>query len=153
MKKASKNDSIAASIKVTQEIPWSEVASLLCTGLEGDMTSCWARIPEDGYIKPKKIAVTMDKLDGRPENECKVFPHIDYPLNEGGAIILADFEDLDENDEPKRYRLDREALIRGLNIMAEKYPRHFADFLQQNSDAITGDVYVQCCVFGDAIYG
>jgi len=44
-------------------------------------------------------------------------------------------------------------LIRGLQTMADKYPRHMSDFMQENDDADTGDVFLQCVCFGKLIYG
>jgi hypothetical protein len=32
-------------------------------------------------------------------------------------------------------------------------PRHFADVLNENDDAGTGDVFLQCCLFGEIIFG
>jgi hypothetical protein len=36
--------------------------------------------------------------------------------------------------------------------LATKYPRHFADLVNENTDAITADVLLQCCLFGELIY-
>ena len=41
----------------------------------------------------------------------------------------------------------------GLQVLASKYPHHFADIVGDNSDCITGDVLVQCALFGEIIYG
>jgi len=38
-------------------------------------------------------------------------------------------------------------------VMAKKEPRHFADFLKEDYDETTGDVFLQCCLFGEVIYG
>lgn len=38
-------------------------------------------------------------------------------------------------------------------LMAEKWPHHFADFYNDNSDSITGDVFIQLMLFGDIKYG
>ena len=38
-------------------------------------------------------------------------------------------------------------------IMADKFPRHFANILNENDDAETGDVFLQCCLWGDIVYG
>lgn len=51
------------------------------------------------------------------------------------------------------YRLDRAALLRGSDLMAEKFPHHFANVITENADAETGDVYLQCCLFGGIVYG
>jgi len=50
-------------------------------------------------------------------------------------------------------KVDKKALIRGLQVMATRYPRHLLDFINENDDAITSDILAQCCVFGRAKYG
>lgn len=49
--------------------------------------------------------------------------------------------------------LTPDSIRTGLKVMAEKYGSHFADMIQENGDATTADVFLQCCVFGDLIYG
>ena len=56
-------------------------------------------------------------------------------------------------EESKVYFLALDDLKRGLQVMAEKYPKHFSDILNENSDSITADALIQCSVFGDIIYG
>ena len=41
----------------------------------------------------------------------------------------------------------------GLQVLATKYPLHFADIVGDNSDCTTGDVLVQCALFGEIVYG
>lgn len=38
-------------------------------------------------------------------------------------------------------------------IMAEKYPEHFADIMSGSDDAATGDLWFQLSVMGDVVYG
>ena len=49
--------------------------------------------------------------------------------------------------------LGEKEILRGLEVMADKYPNHFGDAIAGNDDATTGDVFLQCCVFGDVLYG
>ena len=51
------------------------------------------------------------------------------------------------------YGLRIENLKSGLQIMADKFNWHYEDFVNHNEDAITGSVFIQCCLFGDIIYG
>lgn len=44
-------------------------------------------------------------------------------------------------------------LVAGLASMAEKSPAHFADWLADNDDAATSDVFIQYVIFGEVIYG
>jgi hypothetical protein len=52
-----------------------------------------------------------------------------------------------------QYSLTDSALKKGLEVMAEKYPKHFGNFLSENDDAETSDVFIQCCCFGELIFG
>lgn len=67
-------------------------------------------------------------------------------------IKLIDWENKD-----KVYWFDVQNIKAGLKIMAEKYPKHFGDALgvgsDYNSDADTGDVFLQCALLGEVIYG
>ena len=71
----------------------------------------------------------------------------------GGAVIFGDStgEGFPEGFEAPR--LDRQALERGLELMAKNCPSYMADFVNENEDAITGDVFVQLCVFGEVVFG
>lgn len=49
--------------------------------------------------------------------------------------------------------LTQDDVAKGAQIMAQKYPEHFADIVQDNEDAITADVFMQCIVLGEIVYG
>lgn len=51
------------------------------------------------------------------------------------------------------YDLTIEKLRVGLEIMNQKYPEHYANFIAENDDAETADVALQCALFGEVIYG
>jgi hypothetical protein len=126
------------SVAVKHSISLERISDLLCSAFEGG-SNYWYVINE--FVEPKALTFRTDK--------DQVYRHLDYPLNEGGALVVGDMEDEDSEDK----RLDLEAIERGLKIMAEKYPRHMLDFINENEDADTGDVFLQCCLFGEAIYG
>lgn len=72
---------------------------------------------------------------------------VDYPLNEGGSLGIVSTEPASDV-----FRLDVTSIRRGLDDLATKYPRHFADLVNENTDAITANVLLQCCLFGELIY-
>ena len=115
-----------------------ECAYLLCNAFEGG-SNYWYTI--NRFVVPK---AEPWKFPGDKE----VFRHIGYPLTTGGAVIVADKE-----DEGKEYRLDLKAIQRGWKLLKETQPRHYADVLKENADATTGDVFLQCCLFGEVVYG
>jgi len=113
------------------------VADLLVTAFEGGI-NYWGEIAK--YEKPEELTFRTD-----PEH---VYKYVDYPLNAGGAVILQDAEDASE-----RWRLDADAIERGLNLMAANSPDQFQNFLGENEDAETADVFVQYAVLGEIVYG
>lgn len=125
------------------ETPETALCNLLCAGLESGPYGS-VRIHE--FIEPKEMKFRTDVE--------RVFRHLDYPMNEGGALIVVDkYEEDDGETNLFRYRLDRAALLRGLARLAMDHPAHFGDWLKGSEDAITGDCLVQCAVFGNTIYG
>lgn len=131
------------SVKIEHKVSLDKIANLICSAFEGG-SNYWYEITE--FVKPTAITFMVDQ-DIDPE--AKPYAHIDYPLNEGGAVMVRDTED--EDSEPKR--LDLDSIQKGLKIMAKKYPRHMNDLLNDNDDAETGDVFLQCCLFGEVIFG
>lgn len=53
----------------------------------------------------------------------------------------------------KKYALTDARIRRGMQLMADKYPRHFASYLADSDDAETGDMLVQLVCFGEVIFG
>jgi len=51
------------------------------------------------------------------------------------------------------FTLNPKAIEAGITVMAEKWPRHLADILIENPDATTSDVFLQCALFQDIIFG
>jgi hypothetical protein len=125
-------------VRVTQDVPLQRISDLLCCALEGG-SNYWYFIQE--MDEPPKLEFRS--------HETKVFKHLDYPLNDGGALSIA------SNEEPERKHaiLNLESIRKGLQIMAEKYPNHFGDFIAENEDATTGDVFLQCACYGEVLYG
>jgi hypothetical protein len=135
-----------ASVEVKMDVPISRLQDLLISAFEGG-SNYWYRINEFG------------KPNGEPEtwpnrtNRENVYKHVDYPANPGGYVMVEDVE----GGENKVYRLDLDTMKKGLEIMSKleknKGGHHIYNFLEENDDAETGDVYLQCCLFGEIIYG
>ncbi len=115
------------------------LAYLLCSGLEGGI-GYWATIT--GYHKPFRMDFRFDRE--------RTWKHIDYPMNPSGYIEI---ETESSINEIKVFKLDLPKLKKGLEVMAEKYPRHFARWMEENEDAETGDVFIQCALFGEIVFG
>ncbi len=121
--------------KVRVSVSDKRIKDLLCNALEGG-SNYWYRIMSYNY--PEGQTRETMKLE---------FPHIDLPFA-GGSLTIEDME----GGLPDKV-LDRKALLKGLSVMAKDEPRHFADFMSEDDDTITADVFLQCACFGKVIYG
>ena len=50
-----------------------------------------------------------------------------------------------------RYVLDRAKIAVGLALLADT--AHWVDFMDENEDGTTGDVFLQMCLFGEVVFG
>lgn len=112
--------------QITTKVPVKRVSDMLVSALEGG-SNYWYMIQEK--IEPQNFDNLKDEIS--PD---KPFAYT-LPFNPGGALLIDD------------------SMAKGLQTMAEKYPRHYANFISENDDAETGDVFLQCCILGEVVYG
>lgn len=120
------------------EVPAQVVADTLISGVEGGSMTPWCR--NIRRVDKLRFDVSADDRHATPPF---------YRILDGVAWDVRE----EYGDEKGTHRLDREGLRRSLRILGEKYPHHLKDILAQTGDAITGDVFIQCAIFGDIKYG
>lgn len=151
-------------ITVGLTVSFERIANLLCSAIEGG-SNYW-------YMIERKQEPTAWTFDERPvyataeEAEKNINTHYlhYYPLNEGGALYITD-ANADEPELKEPVRLDMQAIRKGLQAWADDamkedsdktrtaHPCHIGDFIKENEDATTADVFLQYCIFGKVIYG
>jgi hypothetical protein len=128
-------DSMDFIVNATFKVSRQQVAGALWRAFGSQIT--WFRVVE--VIEPPTLRFrSIEHLALRM---------VDYPLNEGGSIGIVSTEPSSDV-----FRLDLKSIRRGLEDLATKYPRHFADLVNEDTDAITANVLLQCCLFGELIY-
>jgi hypothetical protein len=128
-------DSMDFIVNATFKVSRQQVAGALWRAFGSQIT--WFRVVE--VIEPPMLRFrSIEHLALRM---------VDYPLNEGGSLGIVSTEPASDV-----FRLDLKSIRRGLEDLATKYPRHFADLVNENTDAITANVLLQCCLFGELIY-
>lgn len=126
----------AFKVSTVVEVSEERIKDLLTNALEGG-SNYWYIIKKYNYPPGQ----TKESLGIE-------FEHIEVPF-QGGSILMGESEGDPEYDKV----LDRAAIDRGLQLMAEKYPKHWADFIVENDDATTGDVFLQLALFGEVVFG
>ena len=131
----SEPDSMDFIVNATFKVSRQQVAGALWRAFGSQVT--WFRVVE--VIEPPTLRFrSIEHLALRM---------VDYPLNEGGSLGIVSTEPASDV-----FRLDLKSIGRGLEDLATKYPRHFADLVNEDTDAITANVLLQCCLFGELIY-
>lgn len=134
-------------VHVVHEISEDMVRSLLNIAFHGG-SNYWMYIlkyefppnvdkhhPIDDFLNGGKFAV------GDWPVECLI------PLHRGGGIVI------EEKKEDIRHILTREKLLNGLDIMAKKYPTWFVHITYGKPTNKTADLFLQCCLFEDVVFG
>lgn len=138
------------------------VESLLCSAFEGG-SNAWYRI--DGYTYPEgKTRKTMEaekrKVNEKSkfESDKEFYPHIDTVFM-GGGIKVRDMESANKGLVTLTYGMCQNALklmAECATMLADKrhtHPRHWENVMSENTDAETGDVFLQLALWSEVIYG
>lgn len=126
---------------VTQKIDPNRVLGLVANAFDNSI-SYWATL--EHYEFPiGNLTWLEDQAHWRSVSKRYLAPFV-----ENGFVELG----IRDAPEPESRRLDLAALKKGLQVMAEKHPKHWSNFLTHNDDAITADVFIQCCLFGEIVY-
>lgn len=84
-----------------------------------------------------------------PQNDDMAFVERLWKALEGGASIPV----RDNENEEVLGEISLSTMTERERVMMEKQPRHFADILGEDDDAITADVWFQFVVMNELIYG
>jgi hypothetical protein len=162
------------TFNVTQPVTYQQAADALCCALEGG-SNYWYQIIKankppsfldvnfrEGAMRTLKTSESIFLSDAAHSQamgkEPTVYPHLDYPFNEGGSLVIEAIGDHGEGRDTinglTSFTLNLETIAKGLQTLADKYNWHFAALLSEsNCDAETGDAFLQCCLFGEIVYG
>jgi len=137
------------------KISATRVADMLVGAFEGG-SNYWAGINRNKCIEP--VVFDFDQFKGDREfcgydeldkdGQHIIYTHVHFPMSPGGYLYVYDKE-----DRSNHCMLGLPEIEKGLVLMAEKAPSHFADLISNNDDASTADAFVQCCTLGDIVYG
>ena len=131
------------SVSVSVDVPTSTVRDLLIGAVEGG-SNYWGAFHEDPNFTK---SVTESDMTAYVESEGGEYLARYDIENPNYCLRVSDFEG------GATYNVTFESFVNGLGIMANRYPRHFKDVITLNFDAETSDVFVQCAVFGEIVFG
>ena len=105
------------------------------------------------YFSAEDIKNLLDSASRGSDYWCENSLAYERETNKALTPIGVKVKDFEAEDKPVVHTLNLAKIKKGLTVMAKKFPEHFGDFHSGNYDMNTGDVFLQCCLFGDVIYG
>ena len=135
-------------VKIEAEIEPQRLCDLLVAVFDSGASNYW--VHEVNYEMPEdpdwSWCTPREREDWESSRKVYVAAmcggHIDW-------VLLND----DEDGPGETVRTHKAEMIKGLSIMAERYPWHLRNILEDNDDAETSDVFAQCCVLGEIVFG
>ncbi len=137
----------APTLKVEIPVSLKRIADLLSCAFESGDVGYWCRLGKERG----NTASNRKKLGeiASEHNSC-----VWLPLIEGGSVDVIEHNDSrEEKDWEKPVRLDLASIKHGLALMAQHNGYQFGQFLAENEDMTTGDVFLQMCILGEEKYG
>jgi hypothetical protein len=133
-----KEEPFRLAVEVSEEM----VRDLLISALEGG-SNYWVCIEDaNGASAARYLSDVPLTADG--------FLIITAPSNRQG---LREVRFDEKNHDMLPAFLDRKAIVRGLEVMHRDHGAHYGEMISGGGDATTGDVFLQCCLYGDVIFG
>lgn len=123
-------------IITTHKVTGQQISDLMITAIEGG-SNYWCK------------SILLLGADKMPMER----PWYSDPTTYDGALKIAVHE-----DEPSMVGSDGVFVVgpvefaEGFRIMCDNYPGHWEDFITDNGDATTADVWLQCVCFGEILY-
>lgn len=72
-------------------------------------------------------------------------------VTKDGAVVVTEVDEV-TNKRLRKRTLTLDVLRDGLYAMAREAPYQFSSLLTNNADSVTGDCFIQCCIFGKVEY-
>jgi hypothetical protein len=144
------------TIEVPVPIPYNRLLDLMTSALEGGSNywihfvhaangEDWEKLPLGKFEYVQEVPFLGGTLYIQPNEDpgkTKIQP-----------VLLTTHDDR----EVQAWRLNLEDILTGIVTMSKlkkgEGGHHWPNFLNERDDAETGDVFLQCCVFGEIIFG
>lgn len=134
---------IAASVTTTVEVSNDRALDLLVSAFEG-WSNYWI---QEVISNPPAGTKYEDFKEGGKYEPDDYYPAYQILPFVGGSLTIID------NEDGTKYCLNSVAITDGFQLMATKYPHHWENFINENDDAETADVFLQLATMGEVVFG
>lgn len=130
-------------VTINVEVPTQRIQDMLVSVFEQQNTYRPVK-----YNYGEGISAKDFKEGGRFQNPNSYYhPSEIIPVTEGCSVEVLEVED------DVKHIVDLAKLEKGMQVMAEKYPTSFYDIMEENDDATTASLFMDCVIHGKEVYG
>lgn len=129
-------------VNVTLPVPFERITNAIIGAIEGG-SNYWM----DGFMP---LPASGDIRADMKARDLIWYAEAEFWERGGGAHVTFDKP---TEDDPGFRNIGKAELEAGLTKMAAVAATHFADLINENDDAITHDVFIQCVLFGEIVFG
>lgn len=164
-------------ITVEHEISPQSIADLFVTAIENGRSRSWCdgvyltklREHADDSLAmettpPNITCAVLNEVLGDDRRQAPWYSREKLWARDDWAIAVHELADEEEEEEGAKlneytgnwvrvHTVDSAKLAAGFVVFAHDQPTDFNDFLQENEDAVTADLWLQCVALGEVIYG
>lgn len=128
------------TVTATVEVPFERITNCITGAIEGG----------SGYWCEEFVPAANSEISDRYITSDTIWYNEEAFWTSGGKATLT--FDPPTNDHSGTQTIGTDDLVKGLNVLAAKYPRHFGDLMQERDDASTHDLFLQCVLFGEEVF-
>ena len=134
-----RGNAINNMFKRINQLGKNAVSDLISSAFEGG-SNYWASVVSTQA--PTKITFRCELF----ASDAEPHRYYDWPLNEGGSVTI----DADGESEGE---LNLQSIEKGLELMAEKFPKRFVAICDDTYDAEDADVFLQLAILNEVVFG
>ena len=142
-------------VTIEQEVSAQRIADVLVTAFEGGSNYWYA---SEGFKKNLKASEAISKGDDNYESGVPWWGLLANRIqDESINLPIYDIESVCSWDDASNWdllgRITTASISMAIKIMAEQYPIHFSDMMNDKYDGDTADVFLQLCTMQDVVFG
>ena len=133
---------------ITINIPSQRIADLMTTAIEcANDTWCKAVL----LMEPVRGSSYPEYTDSMG-HKSKLW-YCDPALYDNGFVLHIIETVEGDGEEDVIHIKNKDDVVKALVALANKHPNDFGDFMTENEDGITADLFLQYLTFGEVVYG
>ncbi len=135
-------------MRITVRISEATIANLMVSAIEsGDPVTTASK---GGWCNSINTTKLQEERFHNSEKRIAWYANPDFYRNFCMKILVGEYDE--DTGKTKEHTIRLVDVIRGLEVLARKFPEAFKSILADETDATDADIFLQCVIFGEEKY-